>query len=67
VRVVRPVEVESTGRGAAMLAGVGADLTDLAAATRMVKLDRDFSPKIDEEKRRAHIARWRHAVAQTRA
>ena len=33
VVVVRPVEVESTGRGAAMLAGVGAELSTSGAFT----------------------------------
>ncbi|MCW5832114.1 MAG: glycerol kinase GlpK [Labilithrix sp.] len=67
VRVVRPTEVESTGRGAAMLAGVGAELSDLAAATRMVTLDRSFEPAIDAAARAEHIPRWRRAVEQTRS
>lgn len=67
VAVVRPTEVESTGRGAAMLAGVGAGLTDLGAASRMVKLDRTFEPAIDEGARRAHLDRWREAVTRTRS
>lgn len=67
VRVVRPVEVESTGRGAAMLAGVGAGLSDLSAASKMVKLDRNFEPCIDAPARSAHVARWRRAIAQTRS
>lgn len=67
VSVVRPTEVESTGRGAAMLAGVGAELSDLAAATRMVKLDRTFEPAIDMPARAAHLERWRRAVEQTRS
>ncbi len=66
VKVERPVEVESTGRGAAMLAGVGAELSDLAAASRLVKLDRSFEPSIDAGARAAHIARWRRAIAQAR-
>ncbi len=67
VQVVRPVETESTGRGAAMLAGIGAELSDLAAASRMVKVDRTFEPAGTPAAREAHIARWRRAVAQTRA
>jgi glycerol kinase len=70
VTVVRPVEVESTGRGAAMLAGVGAGVVDLAAASRMIKVDRTFLPPADAKayaERDAHVARWRSAVAQTRA
>lgn len=67
VKVVRPVEIESTGRGAAMLAGIGAELSDQAAAAKMVKLDRTFEPMISESERASHIARWRRAIAQTRA
>jgi glycerol kinase len=67
VEVVRPVELESTGRGAAMLAGIGAGLSDLAAATRMVKLDRTFAPSIDAGARKEHLARWRRAIEQTRS
>ena len=66
VKVIRPVEVESTGRGAAMLAGVGAELSDLATASKMVKLDRSFEPSIGADARAAHIARWRRAIAQAR-
>jgi len=67
VKAARPTEVESTGRGAAMLAGVGAGLSDLAAAGAMVKLDREFSPSFDAATRAAHIARWRDAVARSRS
>ena len=66
VQIVRPVEVESTGRGAAMLAGVGAELSDLAHATRMVKIDRTFDPGHDGA-RDEHLARWRKAVRQSRS
>lgn len=67
VKALRPVEIESTGRGAAMLAGVGADLTDLGAAARMVKIDRTFEPSIDAAARDEHLARWRRAIEQTRS
>lgn len=67
VAVVRPTEVESTGRGAAMLAGVGAGLTDLAAASRMVKVDRTFEPAIAPAARAEHLARWEGAIARARS
>ncbi|MFO0742688.1 MAG: glycerol kinase GlpK [Labilithrix sp.] len=67
VEVVRPVEIESTGRGAAMLAGIGAGLSDVKAAEKMVKLDRTFRPGIPASERDAHIERWRKAIAQSRA
>lgn len=67
VKVVRPVEVESTGRGAAMLAGVGAELSDLTAASKMVKIDRVFESQIGHAQRDEHIRRWRRAIEQTRS
>ena len=67
VKVVRPVEIESTGRGAAMLAGIGGELSDIDAARKMVKLDRTFEPKFSASERDAHIARWRRAIARARA
>ena len=67
VEVVRPTEIESTGRGAAMLAGVGAGLADLGTAARMVKLDRSFYPTISAADRAAHLRRWEQAIARTRS
>lgn len=67
VKVVRPTDVESTGRGAAMLAGVGANLSDLTAAKRMVKLDRTFEPSFESATRDAHLERWRRAIEQARS
>ena len=67
VEVVRPTEIESTGRGAAMLAGVGAGLADLGTAARMVKLDRSFHPAISAADRAAHLRRWEQAIARTRS
>ncbi len=66
VEVVRPTEVESTGRGAAMLAGVGAGLTDLAAAAKMIKVDRTFVPSMDPAVRAGHLRRWEDAVKRAR-
>jgi glycerol kinase len=67
VEVVRPVEVESTGRGAAMLAGVGAGLTDLGTAAKMIKVDRTFVPGMATADRAAHLRRWNDAVARSRS
>jgi glycerol kinase len=67
VRVVRPTEVESTGRGAAMLAGVGAGLTDLGAAAKMLKVDRTFTPSMGAADRAAHLRRWEDAVRRARS
>jgi glycerol kinase len=67
VKVARPQELESTGRGAAMLAGVGAGVTDLAAARAMSKVHAQFEPKMPESERATHLARWADAVRRTRS
>lgn len=67
VSVVRPTDVESTGRGAAMLAGVGAGLTDGRASARMLKAERTFLPAISVAERASHLDRWERAVRRTRS
>lgn len=66
VVVERPAEIESTGRGAAMLAGLGAGLSDIGAVRSMWRHDRSFSPTISESERASRTASWRRAVAAAR-
>jgi glycerol kinase len=65
--VERPTEVESTGRGAAMLAGLGAGLADLQRVSGMLKLGRRFEPSMDGAERAARARGWAGAVARTRS
>jgi glycerol kinase len=65
-RIERPFDVESTGRGAAMLAGVGLGLFTRDAARGLLKIERAFEPKMSTSDRDAHLARWRDAVARAR-
>ena len=66
--VERPTELESTARGAAMLAGLGAGVfSSPNEAARMIRLDRTFTPEIDPETRRAALARWSDAVCRARS
>jgi len=60
----RPTDVESTGRGAAMLAGIGAGLykNPEEAASRMISIGSRFEPTMSAEHRDAHLARWADAV-----
>lgn len=69
IPVERPRSVETTGLGAAMLAGVGAGLfAGLAdAEAAMVHADRRFEPTLSPDARADRRARWRRAVAQTLA
>lgn len=67
VVIERPRELESTARGAAMLAGVGAGmLGGIAEAATMLSPCRRFQPEMAENERWAHLERWRSAVARAR-
>jgi len=66
VEVLRPAVTETTGMGAAFLAGVGAGLwkrSDLASRWR---LDRRFAPSAATAGRAAGYAGWRRAVERAR-
>ncbi|MES2904165.1 MAG: glycerol kinase [Pseudomonadota bacterium] len=65
VEVERPVNVESSTIGAAMLAAAGAGLhpTLDAAASAMRAPDRSFVPSLDPEIRNQRLRRWDRAVA----
>lgn len=67
VRVERPTEIESTGRGAAMLAGIGAGMTTLENAQTMLKIDAEFAPELAPDVRQRRLAGWEHAVRRARA
>jgi glycerol kinase len=63
VTIERPHELESTARGAAMLAGVGAGLFgSIEDAARMSRVERTFVPSMRDDERASHRARWAHAV-----
>jgi glycerol kinase len=67
VTVERPVDVESTGRGAAMLAGIGsgvfAGLDEVAAS---VAMGSRFEPNMPQAERGAYLDRWANALAKTK-
>jgi glycerol kinase len=68
VAIERPAELESTARGAAMLAGVGAGLfASLAEAAGMSRVERSFGIDMDADERGAHLRRWADAIARTRS
>jgi glycerol kinase len=68
VTTERPPDVESTGRGAAMLAGLGAKLFHgLDDVARMLKIGTVFTPGMSSADRDAHRARWKSAVARARS
>lgn len=64
VPLERPIDVETTARGAAMLAAVGAGLyADLRAATAMLPAVERFSPAMESGARSARLAAWAGALA----
>ncbi len=68
IAIERPHELESTARGAAMLAGVGAGLfADAAEAARMSAAERTFRVEMSPAEREAHRARWADAVRRARS
>ena len=66
--VQRPADLESTGRGAAMLAGIGAGLfRGLDEVSRMTRAQAEFKPQMSPSDRAGHLARWRDALRRTKS
>lgn len=67
VAVQRPSDLESTARGAAMLAGLGVGVFATPhQATEMIRISAQFDVKIDESSRVRARARWADLVARAR-
>ena len=66
VPVLRPSVTETTGLGAAYLAGVGAGLWKPDELAGRWRLDRQFTPAMDEGRRNALYGGWRRAVERSR-
>lgn len=64
IAVARPSNVESTARGAAMLAAVGAGIHDSldSAATAMLPRFETFEPAVAASQRDARLAHWRRVL-----
>jgi glycerol kinase len=67
ISIDRPSDLESTGRGAAMLAGVGAGIFDSPErAASMIQIERSFDVRMEHAARAAERRRWALAVARAR-
>ncbi len=66
VEVLRPSVTETTGLGAAYLAGVGAGLWKSRELATRWKLERKFTPAMSPAAREAAYAGWRRAVERAR-
>ena len=65
--VLRPRVVESTARGAAMLAGLAVGVWTADELLRLNDLERAFTPTMDQTRRDRLRRRWRQAVDRARA
>lgn len=67
ISIDRPSDLESTGRGAAMLAGVGAGIFESPErAASMIQIERSFDVRMEHAARTAERRRWALAVARAR-
>ena len=67
IAVQRPADIETTSRGAAVLAALGAGLLpDLPTAAQQWQLDREFTSDMDHAKREHALAGYAAALAQAR-
>jgi glycerol kinase len=64
--VLRPPVIETTGLGAAYLAGVGAGLWPVSAVTTHATVERTFAPAMDDATRARACEGWRRAVERAR-
>jgi glycerol kinase len=63
--VERPRTTETTALGAAILAALGSGAaSDLAGATRIWQLDREFAPSMSKATRERLLTGWRQAVTR---
>jgi glycerol kinase len=68
VSVTRPTQIETTGLGAAFLAGLGTGVWDSTDELRDTwSVDREFTPTASRETAEAAYARWKDAVQRSLA
>jgi glycerol kinase len=67
VQVQRPEDLETTARGAAMLAAVGAGIVGSAdEAARMYRVERSFQAQVGAQERQTRRQQWASAIARAR-
>jgi glycerol kinase len=68
VGIERPLDVESTARGAAMLAGVGAGVfRTVKEAAQLVEHPERFQPQVTRSERQERLSKWQAAVRRARS
>ena len=67
VRVERPRQIESTAVGAALLAGIGADIwSPTGRPDGLMEIEQDFLPQMTSARREELLSGWKRAVAACR-
>ena len=66
IPVRRPVQTETTGLGAAFLAGLGAGIWREADLAGLWKIDREFEPTMSRDQAGSLQSEWRRAVERSR-
>ena len=67
VRTVRPSVIETTAKGAAMMAGLATGVWTVADLNELGGIDREFTPAMDEARRARLLAHWKRAVDRARS
>jgi glycerol kinase len=68
VEIERPLDLESTARGAAMLAGVGAGVfSTIEQAAGLVEHPQRFQPQMTSAEREQRLSSWQAAVRRARS
>lgn len=68
VPVMRPKMLESTAWGAAAMAGLKSGVfSSLDEISQSWQLDRAFEPKMQNDKREAHLAKWQNALKRAKS
>lgn len=66
VNVIRPKIIESTSRGAALMAGLGVGLWSMSDLKKLDQVDKSFAPKMDEKARDSRLNEWRKGIKAMR-
>ena len=66
VRTVRPKVIETTGKGAAMMAGLATGVWTVADLNELGGIDREFSPAMTEDQRQHLLRQWHRAVERSK-
>jgi glycerol kinase len=68
VEICRPINIETTALGAAILAAVGLGMFDrLEDAASLWRPDREFKPNLDRSTRAERLAHWKSCVRRVRS